>query len=68
MFLRAHRVCREYGYSVQFTGVGEALGHWRDVGFCTQIGVFQRNFDGINWSMSNAERLEPSVYKLVRNL
>ncbi|XP_048063003.1 small RNA 2'-O-methyltransferase [Megalobrama amblycephala] len=61
----AHRVCREYGYSVQFTGVGEALGHWRDVGFCTQIGVFQRNFDGINWSMSNAERLEPSVYKLL---
>ncbi|XP_077076757.1 small RNA 2'-O-methyltransferase [Siphateles boraxobius] len=61
----AHRVCREYGYSVQFTGVGEALGHWRDVGFCTQIGVFQRNFDGINSSMRNAERLEPSVYRLL---
>ncbi|XP_067273791.1 small RNA 2'-O-methyltransferase [Pseudorasbora parva] len=61
----AHGVCKEYGYSVQFTGVGEALGHWRDVGFCTQIGVFKRNMDGINWSMSNAERLEPSVYKLL---
>ncbi|XP_016148890.1 small RNA 2'-O-methyltransferase-like isoform X1 [Sinocyclocheilus grahami] len=61
----AHGVCREYDYSVQFTGVGEAVGHWRDVGFCTQIGVFQRNFDGINQSMSNAESLEPSVYKLL---
>uniref|UniRef100_A0A673JVF5 Small RNA 2'-O-methyltransferase n=1 Tax=Sinocyclocheilus rhinocerous TaxID=307959 RepID=A0A673JVF5_9TELE len=27
----AHRVCREYDYSVQFTGVGEAVGHWRDL-------------------------------------
>lgn len=64
--LRAHRVCREHGYSVQFTGVGESAGHWRDVGFCTQIAVFQRNFDGVNRSMSNAEHLEPSVYRLVR--
>ncbi|XP_051954472.1 small RNA 2'-O-methyltransferase-like [Xyrauchen texanus] len=61
----AHRVCEEYGYSVQFTGVGEALGHWRDVGFCTQIGVFKRNFDGLNWSMTNTERSEPSVYRLL---
>ncbi|NP_001017842.1 small RNA 2'-O-methyltransferase [Danio rerio] len=61
----AHRVCREHGYSVQFTGVGEAAGHWRDVGFCTQIAVFQRNFDGVNRSMSNAEHLEPSVYRLL---
>ncbi|XP_051501536.1 small RNA 2'-O-methyltransferase-like [Myxocyprinus asiaticus] len=61
----AHRVCGEYGYSVQFTGVGEALGHLRDVGFCTQIGVFQRNFDGLNWSMTNTERSEPSVYRLL---
>ncbi|XP_073672599.1 small RNA 2'-O-methyltransferase [Garra rufa] len=57
----ANRVCQEHGYSVYFTGVGEAVGHWRDVGFCTQIAVFQR----INQPMSNAERLEPSVYKLV---
>ncbi|KAK2884092.1 hypothetical protein QQF64_016068 [Cirrhinus molitorella] len=57
----ANRVCQEHGYSVQFTGVGEANGHWRDVGFCTQIAVFQR----INRFMSNAEHLEPSVYRLV---
>ncbi|KAL0164801.1 hypothetical protein M9458_040554, partial [Cirrhinus mrigala] len=56
----ANRVCQEYGYSVHFTGVGEAVGHWRDVGFCTQIAVFQR----INRAVSNAEHLEPSVYRL----
>ncbi|XP_065124422.1 small RNA 2'-O-methyltransferase [Paramisgurnus dabryanus] len=61
----AQRVCDEYGYSVQFTGVGEAHGCWRDVGFCTQIGVFQRNYEGLNWSTSNDDRLEPSVYKLL---
>uniref|UniRef100_A0A8C1SSN3 Small RNA 2'-O-methyltransferase n=1 Tax=Cyprinus carpio TaxID=7962 RepID=A0A8C1SSN3_CYPCA len=60
-------VGREYGYSVQFTGVGEAFGHWRDVGFCAQIGVFQRNFDRIGRSMSNAESLEPSLYPSLFN-
>ncbi|KTF91295.1 hypothetical protein cypCar_00010454 [Cyprinus carpio] len=58
----AHKVCRDYGYSVHFTGVGEAVGHWREVGFCTQIAVFQRNFHD---TMSNAKRLEPSVYRLM---
>ncbi|KAI7799439.1 mall RNA 2'apos-O-methyltransferase [Triplophysa rosa] len=61
----AYRVCREYGYSVQFTGVGEAFDCWTDVGFCTQIGVFQRNYDGTNWSMTTTEHLEPSVYRLL---
>uniref|UniRef100_A0A3P9H5W8 Small RNA 2'-O-methyltransferase n=1 Tax=Oryzias latipes TaxID=8090 RepID=A0A3P9H5W8_ORYLA len=45
----ALRVCSEYGYEVEFTGVGEALqGHHDSVGFCSQIGVFYRltaNFD-----------------------
>lgn len=63
---RAHRVCREHGYSVQFTGVGASFDCWTDVGFCTQIGVFQRNYDGTNWSMTTTEHLEPSVYRLVR--
>uniref|UniRef100_A0A8C7WTA2 Small RNA 2'-O-methyltransferase n=1 Tax=Oryzias sinensis TaxID=183150 RepID=A0A8C7WTA2_9TELE len=39
----ALRVCSEYGYEVEFTGVGEALhGHHDSVGFCSQIGVFYR--------------------------
>ncbi|XP_056620058.1 small RNA 2'-O-methyltransferase [Triplophysa dalaica] len=61
----AHRVCREHGYSVQFTGVGESFDCWTDVGFCTQIGVFQRNYDETNWSMTTTEHLEPSVYRLL---
>lgn len=36
-------MCSEYGYEVEFTGVGEALhGHHDSVGFCSQIGVFYR--------------------------
>lgn len=34
----------EYGYVVEFTGVGPApLGQQDTVGFCTQIGVFRRH-------------------------
>ncbi|KAF6715513.1 Small RNA 2'-O-methyltransferase [Oryzias melastigma] len=39
----ALRVCSEYGYEVEFTGVGKALHSQHDsVGFCSQIGVFHR--------------------------
>lgn len=36
-------MCSEYGYEVEFTGVGKALHSQHDsVGFCSQIGVFHR--------------------------
>ncbi|XP_021179971.2 small RNA 2'-O-methyltransferase [Fundulus heteroclitus] len=39
----ALKVCWDYGYEVEFTGVGEAPHNQREsVGFCTQIGVFHR--------------------------
>ncbi|KAM6921293.1 small RNA 2'-O-methyltransferase [Xenentodon cancila] len=39
----ALKVCSEYGYEVEFTGVGETNQSQRDrVGFCSQIGVFHR--------------------------
>nr|XP_033476764.1 small RNA 2'-O-methyltransferase isoform X1 [Epinephelus lanceolatus] len=39
----ALKVCLEYGYEVEFTGVGQAPpGQQERVGFCSQIGVFQR--------------------------
>ncbi|XP_037553750.1 small RNA 2'-O-methyltransferase [Nematolebias whitei] len=39
----ALKVCFEYGYEVEFTGVGEAPpGQQDSVGFCSQIGVFYR--------------------------
>ncbi|XP_022062445.2 small RNA 2'-O-methyltransferase [Acanthochromis polyacanthus] len=39
----ALKVCLDYGYEVEFTGVGQAPQEQQDsVGFCSQIGVFQR--------------------------
>ncbi|KAM4549167.1 small RNA 2'-O-methyltransferase [Odontesthes bonariensis] len=39
----ALKVCSGYGYEVEFTGVGEApQDQQHSVGFCSQIGVFQR--------------------------
>uniref|UniRef100_A0A096M0I1 Small RNA 2'-O-methyltransferase n=1 Tax=Poecilia formosa TaxID=48698 RepID=A0A096M0I1_POEFO len=37
------QVCLDYGYEAEFTGVGEAPQEQQEsVGFCSQIGVFQR--------------------------
>lgn len=39
---RALKVCKDYGYMVEFTGVGPAPpGQQESVGFCSQIGVFR---------------------------
>lgn len=39
---RALKVCKDYGYTVEFTGVGSAPpGQQERVGFCSQIGVFR---------------------------
>ncbi|XP_029285557.1 small RNA 2'-O-methyltransferase isoform X2 [Cottoperca gobio] len=39
----ALKVCLKYGYEVELTGVGQAPpGQQEGVGFCSQIGVFQR--------------------------
>ncbi|XP_029905703.1 small RNA 2'-O-methyltransferase [Myripristis murdjan] len=41
----ALKVCFQHGYEVQFTGVGWAPPGLQDrVGFCSQIGVFQRRY------------------------
>ncbi|KAM7387681.1 hypothetical protein PAMP_023903 [Pampus punctatissimus] len=46
----ALKVCVEYGYEVEFTGVGQAPPGQQRVGFCSQIGVFHRlrGRDGCN--------------------
>ncbi|CAF90627.1 unnamed protein product, partial [Tetraodon nigroviridis] len=37
----ALKVCQDYGYTVEFTGVGAAPpGQQENIGFCSQIGVF----------------------------
>ncbi|XP_010866949.2 small RNA 2'-O-methyltransferase [Esox lucius] len=38
----ALKACREFGYVVEFTGVGQIQGQEESIGFCSQIGVFQR--------------------------
>ncbi|XP_046691944.1 small RNA 2'-O-methyltransferase isoform X2 [Silurus meridionalis] len=60
----ADGVCRRYGYSVEFTGVGEAPGDTRDVGFCSQVGVFHKVDGDLNAQMNNMEQ-EPIVYQLL---
>ncbi|XP_027010165.1 small RNA 2'-O-methyltransferase isoform X3 [Tachysurus fulvidraco] len=60
----AEGVCRKYGYSVEFTGVGEAPGETRNVGFCSQIAIFQREFGDLHRQRNNPEQ-EPTVYKLL---
>ncbi|XP_062308509.1 small RNA 2'-O-methyltransferase isoform X1 [Osmerus eperlanus] len=57
----ALRVGREFGYEVEFTGVGEAPGQDQTVGFCSQIGVFWRI---IPVSQSH-EPEGPLLYKLL---
>ncbi|KAM9385760.1 small RNA 2'-O-methyltransferase [Pholidichthys leucotaenia] len=47
----AMKVCLEYGYEVEFTGVGQPPASLQEtLGFCTQIGVFHRlgGKDGCN--------------------
>ncbi|XP_056234980.1 small RNA 2'-O-methyltransferase [Seriola aureovittata] len=55
----ALKVCLEFGYEVEFTGVGQApSGQQEGVGFCSQIGVFRRRGvrDGCNMVLGdNAE-------------
>ncbi|XP_066533410.1 small RNA 2'-O-methyltransferase isoform X2 [Hoplias malabaricus] len=58
-------VCGKYGYSVEFTGVGEAPVQDRQVGFCTQIGVFRKDFDQPTAPMYNNTQPEPTVYQLL---
>ncbi|XP_034737412.1 small RNA 2'-O-methyltransferase isoform X4 [Etheostoma cragini] len=57
----ALKVCLEYGYEVEFTGVGQAPPGQQDrVGFCSQIGVFRRlegRQDGNMLSGDDAEDL-----------
>uniref|UniRef100_A0A3Q1GDG1 Small RNA 2'-O-methyltransferase n=1 Tax=Acanthochromis polyacanthus TaxID=80966 RepID=A0A3Q1GDG1_9TELE len=60
----ALKVCLDYGYEVEFTGVGQAPQEQQDsVGFCSQIGVFQR-LGGRNGSNSPCEHLLPQWQQL----
>ncbi|XP_020355289.2 small RNA 2'-O-methyltransferase [Oncorhynchus kisutch] len=52
----ALKVCKEFGYVVAFTGVGQIPAQEESIGFCSQIGVFQ-----IDRSGGDAPRLQNNV-------
>lgn len=60
---RAVGVAAHYDYTVEFTGVGEPP-HGKDVGFCTQIGVFVRK-KLRNVETERFEEYQRRVYKTV---
>ncbi|XP_069934066.1 small RNA 2'-O-methyltransferase [Oryctolagus cuniculus] len=57
-------VANRYGYSVEFTGVGDPPAGAESVGFCTQIGIFRKNEERAAESRVS-ERQDEHVYKAV---
>lgn len=53
-----------YGYSVEFTGVGEPPAGAESVGYCTQIGIFRKN-EGKVTEASVSEQCQERAYKAV---
>ncbi|XP_053325677.1 small RNA 2'-O-methyltransferase [Spea bombifrons] len=53
-----------YNYSVEFSGVGEPPAYAGDVGFCSQIGLFTRNYVESDEELMK-KREYKSVYKTV---
>ncbi|XP_048219555.1 small RNA 2'-O-methyltransferase [Perognathus longimembris pacificus] len=60
----ALRVANRYNYCVEFTGVGEPPVGAEHVGYCTQIGVFQKT-SGKAPEACASEQRERHVYKVV---
>ncbi|XP_069592165.1 small RNA 2'-O-methyltransferase [Ranitomeya imitator] len=60
----AMKISRQYNYMVEFTGVGEAEPETKDVGYCSQIGIFSKNYNESEESINN-KKGHTSVYKRV---
>ncbi|XP_047385902.1 small RNA 2'-O-methyltransferase [Sciurus carolinensis] len=60
----ALQVANRYHYSVEFTGVGEPPAGAEHVGYCTQIGVFQKN-SGKATELCFSEQHDQHVYETV---
>ncbi|KAM3915201.1 small RNA 2'-O-methyltransferase [Leptodactylus fuscus] len=60
----ALNISRQYNYTVEFTGVGQAEPESKDVGYCSQIGIFRKNYTESEASM-NVKKSCRSVYKRV---
>ncbi|KAM9007068.1 small RNA 2'-O-methyltransferase isoform 2-T2 [Ara ararauna] len=60
----ALETARCYGYSVEFTGVGNPPRGMENVGFCTQIGVFVKKYPE-TCASAQSEKPTEAVYKTV---
>ncbi|XP_056379491.1 small RNA 2'-O-methyltransferase [Hyla sarda] len=60
----AMNMSRTYNYTVEFTGVGEAGPESQDVGYCSQIGIFTKNYMETEESISNKKKYK-GVYRSV---
>ncbi|XP_040263030.1 small RNA 2'-O-methyltransferase [Bufo bufo] len=60
----AMNISRQYNYTVEFTGVGEAKPESKDVGYCSQIGIFRKNYTESEESMNNKKNYK-NCYKRV---
>ncbi|XP_073438968.1 small RNA 2'-O-methyltransferase isoform X1 [Dendrobates tinctorius] len=60
----AVKISRQYNYTVEFTGVGKAEPETKDVGYCSQIGIFRKNYNESEESINN-KKGHRSVYKRV---
>lgn len=61
---RALDAAKRYGYSVEFTGVGNPPTGMEDVGFCTQIAVFVKKYPQTSGPAQSKKPTE-AAYKTV---
>ncbi|XP_037356244.1 small RNA 2'-O-methyltransferase [Talpa occidentalis] len=57
-------VANRYNYTVEFTGVGEPPAGAEEVGYCTQIGIFQKNGTEATETCAS-EQCREHIYKAV---
>lgn len=60
----AINISTQYNYTVDFTGVGEAGAASKDIGYCSQIGIFTKNYTESEESL-NSKKTCGSVYRRV---
>ncbi|KAG8556139.1 hypothetical protein GDO81_017931 [Engystomops pustulosus] len=60
----AMNISRQYNYTAEFSGVGEAESEDKDVGYCSQIAIFRKNYTESVESM-NIKKNYRSVYKRI---
>ncbi|XP_023660252.1 small RNA 2'-O-methyltransferase [Paramormyrops kingsleyae] len=61
----ASGICGAYGYTVEFTGVGKVANGPESSGFCSQIGVFNRESSRSNVPPGNEVTEDVPVYNLL---